>query len=134
MMKKGWIPCLEFDEVNQRLSFSSQSESDPCKSYTGVLCFKNYSCNLTFKIRWGACTGSTAGCQDTTMEGTGHCGSSPCLDAPTLPRSSRKSMSARRRIQMPTSVAWLSTTSTKLSAWLLSSKNLETEALEVLVT
>ncbi|KAG6739723.1 hypothetical protein POTOM_057338 [Populus tomentosa] len=110
MMKNGWIPCLEFDEVSQRLSFSPQLVSDLCIS----------------------CIWSTAGCRDTTMEGTGHCGSSPCLDAPTPPKSSKKSRSAKKHIQMLTSVAWLSTTSNRLSAWLLSFKNLVTEVFALL--
>jgi len=129
MMKKGWIPCLEFDEVSQRLSFSPQHVSELCISCIGILYSNLFLYDLMFNVRWEAYAGSTAGCQDTTMEGTGHCGSSPCLDAPTPLKSSKKSMSAKRHIQMLTSVAWHSTTSTRVSAWLLSFKNLATEAL-----
>lgn len=112
-----------------RLSFSHQHVSDLCISCIGILYFNLFLCDLMFNVRWEASAGSTAGCQDTTMEGTGHCGSSPCLDAPTPLKSSKKSMSAKRHIQMLTSVAWHSTTSTRVSAWLLSFKNLATEAL-----
>lgn len=76
-----------------------------------------------FNVRWGMCTGRIAGFQVTMMGGTGHCGSSLCLDAMTPPKSSMKSMSAKRHTRMLTSAAWPLTTSTRVSACLLSFKN-----------
>lgn len=70
------------------------------------------------------CVEKIAKRQDTTMGDTGQCGSSPCLGAMTHLKCSMKSMNANKHTQMLIFAAWHLTTSTRVSAWPLSFKNL----------
>lgn len=109
MMRKGWVPCLEFDAVRSTHFFLSTSLTVACTDMF-VFCASS----------WGMFTGRTAEFPTIMMGGTGLCGNFQCLVVLMLPKCCTKSRSARRRIPTLTFAAWLSTTSSKLSACHLS--------------
>ena len=176
MLKKGWTPCLEFDEVSvikinlydffrlmkknkmkairvigialdMRTSNAHVIINDPRKLlwlllllwallfwsrhihhhiidiYVCVILIQPCIC-LGHGIRWGIFVERTAECRGTMMGGIGHCGSYQCLDALTLLKWWRRSMSANSNTQMHTYAAWHLITSATCSPWLLSSTNL----------
>ena len=115
MLKKGWIPCLEFDEVSTPFIIVWQFRI-ASKTYHKP----SFSC---FHVRWDMYLGRTARFQATTTGGIGHCGSCQCSGAMMPLKSWMRFMSARKRTQMLISAAWHLTMSTRVSAWPLSFKN-----------